>query len=132
MKQKSRNLANPGPSITKSELVAEKVMLGISRRYVPSLSELRGTTLTDDIQDILLELYQAISARTVYEAAIELPLDDLFFVGGQLGALIRKAEHIQRVLGYAPAEYQRYSLSFRISEARAFRRYIVDRIKRGA
>lgn len=132
MREKSPNLVNLGPQIQKSELVAKKVMLGILRHYVPSVTELRGTTLTTDIQDILLELYQANSARAVYEAAVELPLDDLFYLGGQLQILIRRAERIQNSHGIFYAEYLRYSLSSRLADAKSFRSYIIDRIKRGA
>lgn len=132
MSQEIFNYLNLGEAEQKSLSVAEKVMLGLGLNSVPSFSQLRGIRLTDPIEDILLELYHANSARSVYEAAIELPLDDLYYVGGQLQTLIRRAEKTKTAYGHLLAFHHLYALSCRIEEAKSFRKYIIERIKRGA
>lgn len=116
----------------KSVLPAKKVMLGAVTSFVPSITQSRGEMLTNEIHEILIELHQANSARTVYEGVFELPLEDLFYVGGQLQSLIRRAEQLLRDQSGMFLDYVHTALNSRVEEARAFRRYIITRIRMGS
>lgn len=114
---------------------AEKVMLADLNERVPSNSNLRCSVLNEVFSNILFDLYRANCARPIYEAAVDLPLDDLFYVGGQLQSLIRKAESILfecEIGGYFMDYYTSQSMRSRIEEAKSFRRYIVKRIRKGS
>lgn len=90
--------------------------------------------VSQDLSDILLDLYSANSARHVYECATDLPLDDLFFVGGRLQSLIRKAEMALVTYEQNHFFFDAYAiatLKARLHEAKEFRRYIVKRIRNG-
>lgn len=116
------------------EAWAEQVMLGGRAERVPSNANLRCTVLSFGFEEILFELYRANSARAIYEAALDLPLDDLFYVGGQLQCLIKKAE--TSLAEYESTNffldyYARDTMRNRIEEAKSFRRYIIRRIRKG-
>lgn len=84
------------------------------------------------LQELAFELHKAISARALYAAAENLPLEDLFFVANKLQKLIRKAEdalHWQSGLSF-PGD-TRVLLRGRVDEARDFRQYIIQRIRSG-
>jgi hypothetical protein len=126
------NSAIPGVADEKNVDVSKRVMLGASRLSLRCSAQSRGATVTNETYDILIKLHSANSARTVYEQALELPLDDLYYVGGQLQGLIRHAECILASDGQTLADYVCNALAFRVAEAKSFRRYIITRIRRGA
>jgi hypothetical protein len=128
----SLNTLNTDSQLKKTGDVSKRVMLGAQPLSLGSSANFRGADVTNETHDLLIKLFQANSARSVYEAAVELPLDDLFYVGGQLQTLIRRAELAIRNEGPLLAEYVANALSFRVAEAKAFRKYIVKRIRMGA
>lgn len=115
-----------------SEGVTKKVMRGARSHSVHFFANLRCAVLSLEFDNILIELHGAISARGIYESAIELPIDDLFFVGGQLQGIIRRAERaldqFNRGQIYRDA-YVKTILQSRLQEAKDFRKYIVKRIR---
>ena len=83
------------------------------------------------ITDLLFELNKATSVRPTYEESTELPLKDLFFVGGQLQRLIRRSEEALASFSLNLPGNTRSTIHSRLDEVRAFRNYIVKRIKQG-
>jgi hypothetical protein len=133
-KTKSRK---PKKVIPKSRILAaeiEKAMLAIPQHPVQFSSKSEGILMMSiQIQSLSHELYRAIQSRRVWEEAIVLTPDELFFVGGQLGALIRRAEII---LNAAKKDNLAWDSSYtlcrsRVEEVKEFRKYIIRRIQKG-
>lgn len=82
----------------------------------------------DQVTDVLIQLHQANSARHLYEAEPNLPLEDLFFVGGRLQRLIRRAEALLDSSSTKFPLETRSAMRTRVNEAKAFKRYVIERI----
>jgi hypothetical protein len=113
-------------------LKSSKVMLGTSGNFLSLIHDKRGEPLSKTSLNVVLNLYKAIKARPVYEAAIELPLEDLFYIGGKLQTLINKAEFtLEKERSFLASHYPIETIEDRIKEAKEFKKYVITRIKTG-
>lgn len=79
---------------------------------------------------LVKELSEANSSKAAYEECQQLPLEDFFYVGGKIQALIRKA-HRHLATSQFDSFDDRANVQARLDELKDFRDYIIKRIKRG-
>lgn len=100
----------------------------------PSVSfsaEPGGAPVIGEFEEILYNLDRAVQARLVYESQHSLPLEDLFYVGGQLKSLIRRSEKALNNRDLLLIDTTIVLIGFRLKEAKLFYKYIVKRIAHG-
>lgn len=79
---------------------------------------------------LVKELSEANRSKIAYEECQNLPLEDLFYVGGKIQVLIRKA-HKHLATAQFESSDDRSNIQARLCELKDFRDYIIKRITKG-
>lgn len=121
------------PNLQNFRILAARI-LGVmpetSSTHVACKADVEEFSVSQYVKNLILELHRAKKAWPIYQEASNLPAQDLFAVGGNLQALIDRAE-LELAYGeqYSYPQSVMQTISSYLEEIKAFRKYIVTRIR---